>query len=43
MSLVFIFAIVTALALPCHLYFLGQEHSPSATLEFSAPARSASG
>jgi ABC-2 type transport system permease protein len=25
-SLVFIFAIVTALALPCHLYFLGVEH-----------------
>jgi ABC-2 type transport system permease protein len=25
-SLVFIFAIVTALAVPCHLYFLGQEH-----------------
>ena len=40
-SLVFIFAIVTALAVPCHLYFLGQEHpdaqSPSPT------ARSASG
>ena len=25
-SLVFIFAIVTALAVPCHLYFLGQEN-----------------
>ncbi len=25
-SLVFIFAIVTALAVPCHLYFLGEEH-----------------
>ncbi len=25
-SLVFIFAIVTALAVPCHLYFLGLEH-----------------
>jgi ABC-2 type transport system permease protein len=25
-SLVFIFAIVTALAVPCHLYFLGVEH-----------------
>ena len=25
-SLVFIFPIVTALALPCHLYFAGQEH-----------------
>jgi ABC-2 type transport system permease protein len=23
---VFIFAIVTALAVPCHLYFLGEEH-----------------
>ena len=28
-SLVFIFAIVTALAVPCHLYFLGQEHPES--------------
>jgi ABC-2 type transport system permease protein len=29
-SLVFIFAIVTALALPCHLYFAGQEHPETA-------------
>ena len=28
-SLVFIFAIVTALALPCHLYFAGEEHPES--------------
>ena len=31
-SLVFIFAIVTALAVPCHLYFLGQEHPDSTQL-----------
>ena len=30
-SLVFIFAIVTALAVPCHLYFLGQEHAETAS------------
>ncbi len=29
-SLVFIFSIVTALALPCHLYFAGQEHAETA-------------
>jgi ABC-2 type transport system permease protein len=34
-SLVFIFAIVTALALPCHLYFLGQEHPDSTQLALS--------
>jgi ABC-2 type transport system permease protein len=31
-SLVFIFAIVTALAVPCHLYFLGQEHAETTSL-----------
>ena len=34
-SLVFIFAIVTALALPCHLYFAGQEHPESASIVMS--------
>jgi ABC-2 type transport system permease protein len=34
-SLVFIFAIVTALAVPCHLYFLGQEHPDASTLALS--------
>jgi ABC-2 type transport system permease protein len=29
-SLVFIFSIVTALGLPCHLYFAGQEHAEAA-------------
>lgn len=31
-SLVFIFAIVTALAVPCHLYFLDQEHAETTSL-----------
>jgi ABC-2 type transport system permease protein len=34
-SLVFIFAIVTALALPCHLYFAGQEPTEATTLALS--------
>jgi ABC-2 type transport system permease protein len=34
-SLVFIFAIVTALAVPCHLYFLGQEHPDSTQFALS--------
>jgi ABC-2 type transport system permease protein len=34
-SLVFIFAIVTALAVPCHLYFLGQEHLETSSLALS--------
>lgn len=34
-SLVFIFAIVTALAVPCHLYFLGQEHPESTQIALS--------
>jgi len=34
-SLVFIFAIVTALALPCHLYFAGQEHPESTSIAMS--------
>ena len=34
-SLVFIFAIVTALALPCHLYFAGQEHPESTSFALS--------
>jgi ABC-2 type transport system permease protein len=34
-SLVFIFAIVTALAVPCHLYFLGQEHAETTSLALS--------
>ena len=34
-SLVFIFAIVTALALPCHLYFAGQEHPESTGIVLS--------
>ncbi len=34
-SLVFIFAIVTALAVPCHLYFLGQEHADSTQFALS--------
>ncbi len=29
-SLVFIFTVVTALAVPCHLYFVGQEHPETA-------------
>jgi len=29
-SLLFIFSIITALALPCHLYFAGQEHEEAA-------------
>lgn len=29
-SLVFIFTVVTALAIPCHLYFVGQENAESA-------------
>jgi ABC-2 type transport system permease protein len=31
-SLVFIFAIVTAMAIPCHLYFLSIEHPGTASL-----------
>ncbi len=31
----FIFAIVTALAVPCHLYFLGQEHPETSSLALS--------
>jgi len=31
-SLVFIFAIVTAMAIPCHLYFLSIEHASAASL-----------
>ena len=34
-SLVFIFAIVTALAVPCHLYFLGQEYPDTTALALS--------
>jgi ABC-2 type transport system permease protein len=34
-SLVFIFAIVTSLALPCHLYFAGQEHPESTAFALS--------
>ena len=34
-SLVFIFAIVTSLAVPCHLYFLGQEHPGTTSLALS--------
>ncbi len=34
-SLVFIFAIVTALAIPCHLYFLGVEHPDATSLALS--------
>ena len=34
-SLVFIFAIVTALAVPCHLYFLDQEHAETTSLALS--------
>jgi ABC-2 type transport system permease protein len=34
-SLVFIFAIVTALAVPCHLYFLGVEHPGSTHMALS--------
>jgi ABC-2 type transport system permease protein len=37
-SLVFIFAIVTALAVPCHLYFAGQEHPESASFTLSQSA-----
>jgi ABC-2 type transport system permease protein len=35
-SLVFIFTIVTALALPCHLYFAGQDQSESTSLTLSS-------
>ena len=34
-SLVFIFSIVTALAVPCHLYFAGQEHPETVTIALS--------
>jgi ABC-2 type transport system permease protein len=34
-SLIFIFAIVTALALPCHLYFAGREATEWSTIPFS--------
>jgi len=34
-SLVFIFAVVTALAVPCHLYFLGVEHAGTTGLALS--------
>ncbi len=34
-SLVFIFAVVTALAVPCHLYYLGVEHADSTRLALS--------
>ena len=34
-SLVFIFAIVTALALPCHLYFASQDHPESTSIALS--------
>ena len=34
-SLVFIFAIVTALAVPCHFYFLGQENPDATRLALS--------
>ena len=34
-SLVFIFAIVTALAVPCHLYFAGQDHPGTASFTLS--------
>jgi ABC-2 type transport system permease protein len=34
-SLVFIFAIVTALAVPCHLFFLGQENGATTNLALS--------
>jgi ABC-2 type transport system permease protein len=34
-SLVFIFAIVTALAVPCHLYYLGMEYPASTRLALS--------
>jgi ABC-2 type transport system permease protein len=37
-SLVFIFAIVTALAVPCHLYFLGQEHLDATSLALTNSA-----
>jgi ABC-2 type transport system permease protein len=36
-SLIFIFLIVTTLALPCHLYFAHRDFAMSATLEFSDP------
>ena len=42
-SLVFIFAIVTALAVPCHLYFLGQEHPEPTQLGALRTPGSASG
>ena len=42
-SLVFIFAIVTALALPCHLYFAGQEHPESDRVRPLPEPASASG
>jgi len=35
-SLVFIFALVTALAVPCHLYFLGIEYPASSRLALSS-------
>jgi ABC-2 type transport system permease protein len=34
-SLVFIFAIVMALAVPCHLYYLGQEYPDTTTIALS--------
>jgi ABC-2 type transport system permease protein len=34
-SLVFIFAVVTSLALPCHLYFAGREHPESTAFALS--------
>jgi ABC-2 type transport system permease protein len=34
-SLVYIFAIVTAMAIPCHLYFLGIEHPAATSLALS--------
>jgi ABC-2 type transport system permease protein len=34
-SLVFIFAVVTALAVPCHLYYLGVEHPGTTSLALS--------
>ena len=34
-SLVYIFAIVTAMAIPCHLYFLGIEHPGATSLALS--------
>lgn len=34
-SLLFIFSIITSLALPCHLYFAGQEHEEAASWALS--------